>query len=87
MMQPKIVKRYIGAVETITDDFISRVRLQRDDKNETPADFGNEMNKWALESIAFVALDQRLGLFLDPPNAQAQTLIQVRILFENIPLL
>lgn len=78
MMQPKIVSRYIAAVETITDDFINRVRLQRDDKNETPADFGNEMNKWALESIAYVALDQRLGLFLDPPNPDAQRLIEVR---------
>lgn len=77
MMQPKTVTRYIGVVDTIAGDFVNRIRSIRDDKQEVPADFGNEMNKWALESIAYVALNQRLGLLTDTEeNSEGQRLIQ-----------
>lgn len=77
MMQPKTVTRYIGVVDTIAGDFVNRIRSIRDDKQEVPADFGNEMNKWALESIAYVALNQRLGLLNDTEeNSEGQRLIQ-----------
>ena len=78
MMQPKTVQRYIPTVDRIATDFVNRIRDIRDEKNEVPADFGNEMNKWALESIAYIALDQRLGLLTDlDPDSDGQKLIQV----------
>lgn len=79
-MQPKTVSRYVETVETIAEDFVTRIRSIRDGQNEVPADFSNEMSKWALESIAYVALDQRLGLFTDTnPESDGQTLIKVRV--------
>lgn len=81
MMQPKTVTRYIGTVDTIADDLVARIRSIRDDKGEVPADFSNEMSKWALESIAYIALDQRLGLLTNTvPDSDGQKLIQVSIL-------
>lgn len=78
MMQPKTVGRYAGMVDTIAEDFIARIRSIRDDKREVPGDFGNEMNKWALESVAYIAMDQRLGLLTDTdPESAGQKLIQV----------
>ena len=62
MMQPKTVKMYVGAVDKISSEFVERIRSIRDAKGEMPKDFHNELNKWALESIAFIALNQRLGL-------------------------
>lgn len=80
MMHPKTVKRYIATVDKINEDLITRIRSIQDDKGEVPSDFGNEMNKWALESIAYIALDQRLGLLRDTvPNSDGQKLIQVKI--------
>lgn len=80
MMQPKTVTRYIGTVDTIADDLVARIRSIRDDKGEVPADFSNEMSKWALESIAYIALDQRLGLLTNTiPDSDGQKLIQVSI--------
>lgn len=78
MMQPKTVGRYAGMVDTIAEDFIARIRSIRDDKREVPADFGNEMNKWALESVAYIAMDQRMGLLTDTdPHSAGQRLIDV----------
>lgn len=77
LMQPKTITRYIGSVDTIATDFITRIRSIRDAKDEVPADFSNEMCKWALESIAYVALNQRLGLLSDSPHSDGQRLIDV----------
>lgn len=55
-----------------------RIKTQRDDKSELPADFGHQMNRWALESIGCIALDTRLGV-LDKSNssAESETIIAV----------
>ncbi|KAG8221868.1 hypothetical protein J437_LFUL003244, partial [Ladona fulva] len=37
------------------------IRMIRNEKLEMPDDFMNELFKWSLESIAYVALDKRLG--------------------------
>lgn len=78
MMQPKTVKSYLPVVETIVDEFVQRIREIRDENSEVPADFANEANKWALESISSIALDQRLNLLTDHnPNSEGQQLISV----------
>lgn len=79
-MQPKTMQRYIGVVDGIATEFLERIRATRDLHNEVPADFANEMNKWSLESIAYIALDQRLGLLTETdPESQGQKLIEVRL--------
>lgn len=68
MMQPKTVKSYVPVVQTIADEFVERIRRIRDENSEVPADFANEANRWALESICSIALNQRLGLLNSNPD-------------------
>lgn len=35
---------------------------KRDEKNEVPANFGDLMNLWSLESISCTTMNQRLGI-------------------------
>lgn len=77
MLQPKTVKTYIKPVDEVAIDFITRVKSIRDDKNEVPADFQNEMNKWALETVGCMALDARLGVLGNlEKDSDPQKLIQ-----------
>lgn len=78
MMQPKNVKSYVPVVHRIADEFVERIRAIRNEKSEVPADFSNETNKWSLESIASIALDQRLHLMTnEDPKSDGQRLITV----------
>lgn len=75
MLQPKTVRSYIPQVDEIACEFVELSKKSRDANNELPANFGHEMNKWALESIGVIALDQRLGV-LDENHADAKLLIK-----------
>lgn len=78
MMQPKNVKSYVPVVHKIADEFVERIRAIRNENSEVPADFSNETNKWSLESIASIALDQRLHLMTnEDPKSDGQRLITV----------
>lgn len=48
-------------VDEIACEFLELLKASRDGNNEVPSTFGNDLNKWALESIGCIALDQRLG--------------------------
>lgn len=77
MLQPKTVKTYITPVDEVVVDFIKRIKSIRDESNEVPADFQNEMNKWALETVGVLALDTRLGVLGHlEKDSDAQMLIQ-----------
>lgn len=77
MLQPKTVKTYITPVDEVAIDFVKRIKSIRDDKNEVPAEFQNEMNKWALETVGCMALDARLGVLGNlEKDSDAQKLIQ-----------
>ncbi|KAF5302351.1 hypothetical protein FQA39_LY10390 [Lamprigera yunnana] len=65
ILQIQTVKKYIEPVEEVTSFFIKRMMEMKDKNDEMPADFDNEVHKWALECIGRVALDARLGC-LDP---------------------
>ncbi|XP_037032129.1 probable cytochrome P450 12b2, mitochondrial [Bradysia coprophila] len=75
MMKPKLVRAYIPDIDTVAKDFIRRVTTIRDENNEMPDDFQNELNKWSLESIALIALEHRLGLLSEVDNPENQKLI------------
>lgn len=82
MLQPKTVKYYIPQVDEIVCEFLELTKTTRDDNNELPATFGDELNKWALESMGVIALDHRLGV-LTETNPDAKLLIKsVREFFE-----
>lgn len=50
---------------------IFRLLKLRDSNNELPDNVCNEFNKWALESIARIALDTRLGCLRDDVTADS----------------
>ncbi|XP_049785635.1 probable cytochrome P450 301a1, mitochondrial isoform X2 [Schistocerca cancellata] len=78
MMQPRSTKLYIPSINQVAQDFTDRMLAIRDENMKMPADFVNELNKWALESISLVALDTRLGC-LDgnlPPDSEPQRIIE-----------
>lgn len=62
MMKPANVNAYVPSIDDIARDFIAHIDRMLDSNNETPATFGNDIRRWALESVCFVALDHRLNL-------------------------
>lgn len=86
MMNPKTVKSYIGAVDQISTDFVQRIRMIRErETQEMPNNFINELNKWSLESISYIALNQRLGLLTEGwETTKGQELIQAVQVFLNL---
>ncbi|CAB3362649.1 Hypothetical predicted protein [Cloeon dipterum] len=81
MMKIDVSNQYIPKSDEVAKDFVKLVKLLRNDKMEVPADFKNEINKWALESISLIALDTRLGC-LEPnlaPDSEAQRMIDAVI--------
>ncbi|XP_034937560.1 probable cytochrome P450 49a1 [Chelonus insularis] len=88
MLQPRIVSLYTSAIEESSLAFIRRIQQIRDESNEVPDDFLNEINKWSLESIAKVALDLRLGCMDENANLETQQLIDaVHTFFTNVGIL
>lgn len=77
MLQPKIVKTYIEPVDEVARDFIEKIKLMRNSKDEMPDNFGIELNQWALESIGVIALDQRLGVMSNERNQESEAVIKV----------
>ncbi|KAK3869375.1 hypothetical protein Pcinc_025310 [Petrolisthes cinctipes] len=57
-----LVSRYLPQMDDVAKEFISRIRLLRDENDEVPESFNTELYKWALESLGTIALDRRLGL-------------------------
>ncbi|XP_037297135.1 cytochrome P450 CYP12A2 [Manduca sexta] len=69
LMQPKTIRLYTNAIDQVAQDMISRMKSTRDENNMLRGQFDIEMNLWALESIAVVALGTRLNCF-DPNLAE-----------------
>lgn len=65
MMQPKTVNLYVGDIDKVAQDFIAVTKKYRDAKNETPADYGQFVQRFALEAVATIALETRLNV-LEP---------------------
>ncbi|KAH0558311.1 hypothetical protein KQX54_015586 [Cotesia glomerata] len=77
ILQPQTVRKYISPIEVVTNDFINRINKIKNSEDEVPADFDNEIHKWALECIGRVALDVRLGCLEDnlTDNSEPQKII------------
>lgn len=76
MMNPKAVKIYIPVIDKVAKDFIDVIRQKRDIKSLEVGDkFISDINNWALESIALIALNTRLGCLGENKHPDADTLI------------
>ncbi|XP_046748006.1 probable cytochrome P450 301a1, mitochondrial [Diprion similis] len=77
VLQPVTVRKYIQPIGVVTDDFIQRMDEIKREDGELPADFDNEIHKWALECIGRVALDVRLGCLGEnlAPDSEPQKII------------
>ncbi|XP_045611065.1 probable cytochrome P450 49a1 [Procambarus clarkii] len=69
MMRVKEVVHYLPVMDQITLEFMDRISSLQSQFGEMPSDFQNELYKFALESVASVALNRRLGC-LDPNIAE-----------------
>lgn len=65
MLKPATVNAYTPVVDEITIEFCDRIKSLRDSNDELPAKFLYELNKWSLESIASIAVNQRLHVLDD----------------------
>ncbi|XP_033113129.1 cytochrome P450 27C1-like [Anneissia japonica] len=77
LMRPKEIVQYIDKLNEAGDELIQRlVRVMRDTgEGDTVPNLDNELYKWALESVAIVLFDTRLGCLKDSIPAEAQEFI------------
>ncbi|XP_014260193.1 probable cytochrome P450 49a1 [Cimex lectularius] len=87
MLQPRIAKLYIGQIEETADEFVQRIIEIKDENDTVPADFLNEIHKWALESIAKVALDVKLGCLKDIPEDTQKLIHALDTFLKNVVIL
>ncbi|XP_011500805.1 PREDICTED: probable cytochrome P450 49a1 isoform X2 [Ceratosolen solmsi marchali] len=89
MLQPRTARMYTETIDDASRAFIERIEKIKDEKDEVPENFLNEIHKWSLESIARVALDVRLGCLDEehaPPEIQ-QLINAVLVFFKNVGVL
>ena len=63
MLKPRATHRYTPLLDNVAQIFIDDIVRRRLDpvSKETPDDFLEDLYKWALESVALLALNTRLG--------------------------
>ncbi|XP_053951150.1 probable cytochrome P450 12e1, mitochondrial [Anastrepha ludens] len=63
LMQPKNASLYLNTLLEVNNEFLERIRYIRDPSTlEVPGDFIDDLSRLALEGIAGIALNTRLGL-------------------------
>ncbi|CAO1299220.1 unnamed protein product [Diamesa tonsa] len=75
MLSANAAKKYIGPLDEIADDFLTRIDEMLDEKKELPGNLLHELYKWALESVCRVALDTRLGCLSKHENPESKKII------------
>ncbi|KAF5296713.1 hypothetical protein FQA39_LY12413 [Lamprigera yunnana] len=87
VLPPATAKKYIQPLNVIAEEFLQRMEESLDCNQELPDKFLYEIYKWALESVARVALDTRLGCLdanLDK-NSESQHIINsINTFFRNV---
>lgn len=77
VLKPEGILAYLDPMQDVARDFIQKMLMDRDGRKEVPKFLG-ELFKWALESVALVGLDTRLGC-LEPnlsPDSDAMKMIK-----------
>ncbi|CAH1364460.1 hypothetical protein MTP99_000840 [Tenebrio molitor] len=87
LLPPHIARKYVEPLDVIAGDFLRRMESTLDENQELPDHFLSEIYKWALESVARVSLDTRLGC-LEPnlsTNSESQRIIDsINTFFWNV---
>lgn len=87
LLHPGAARNYVDPLNEVASDFMTRIDMLRDDKQELPEDFLSEIYKWALESIGRVALDSRLGCLGNDIASDSEThriIKSIHTFFENV---
>nr|AFI45015.1 cytochrome P450 CYP49a1 [Dendroctonus ponderosae] len=87
LLPPATARKYVEPLDVIAGDFLTLMEQSLDRNNELPGNFLSEIYKWALESVARVSLNTRLGC-LEPhlPNeSESQRIIDsINTFFWNV---
>ncbi|KAB0797032.1 hypothetical protein PPYR_11093 [Photinus pyralis] len=87
VLPPSTARKYIQPLNVIAGEFLERMEESLDENKELPDKFLYEIYKWALESVARVSLDTRLGC-LDRnlnENSESQRIINsINTFFWNV---
>ncbi|XP_078687965.1 cytochrome P450 27C1-like [Branchiostoma floridae x Branchiostoma belcheri] len=86
IMRPKEVPRYGDSMNEVVTDMIARFKYLRDSSGggKTVPDLTNELYKWAMESIATVLFDTRLGcLEREVPEKTQQFIDSIATMFKT----
>ncbi|XP_030378208.1 cytochrome P450 12b1, mitochondrial [Scaptodrosophila lebanonensis] len=77
LMKVSNVRQNLPQIDQIAQDFIEKLGTLLDSQTHTiSGDFHEELKMWAFESISYVALNSRMGLLSDQPDANAARLAQ-----------
>lgn len=79
MLKLKTVRAYIPVVDDVAIDFVAKIKAIADLNHEMPSNFGVELGRWSLESMAIIALEHRLGLLTNENDADSQKIIKVGV--------
>ncbi|CAG9860317.1 unnamed protein product [Phyllotreta striolata] len=87
LLPPITAKKYIEPLDGISMDFLNRMEDMLDENRELPDNFLSEIYKWALESVARVSLNKRLGCLEPnlPVDSESQKIINsINTFFWNV---
>ncbi|XP_063590783.1 probable cytochrome P450 301a1, mitochondrial [Penaeus indicus] len=68
-----IISRFLPDMDEVAKAFVRRIRNLRDENQEMPHTFKDEIYKWSLESLATVALERRLNCLEDDLQASPES--------------
>lgn len=84
MMNPKTTKVYVPKIDEISTDFLDKLYGLRSADNKVPKNFLNLLNMWALESVCYISMDTRIGLFGEQENPIAKKFVDnLKLFFEH----
>nr|XP_006812260.1 PREDICTED: probable cytochrome P450 CYP44-like [Saccoglossus kowalevskii] len=74
VLRPKEISKFHQDLDVVAEDFIQLMKELLVENGEVP-DFQNEVYKWALESVCFIALETRLGSLSPHMDANTRMII------------
>lgn len=65
LMQPKVIKGYVSCIDGVAAELVDNMNYfaRQNGKGEMPDNFLDELYKFALESVALVAVDRKIGKY------------------------
>lgn len=88
VLRPKVLRlnnvtQYLARMDQVTLDFLQRISSLRDSSGEVNVDFREELNKWSLESICLISLNQRIGCLEPslPAGSEPQRIVKAAVDF------